>query len=632
MGQNINVSVTGGYNGGAVINITLDGNNVFTSTGNSPYNLVYSVTTGSFNSEVGNINVLVTPPPNNQGVLYIDLSDNVSIHCAVNHLGANTSYGYNYSATYPIGEQPDPAESVNVYFTELGQFSVIKNSILYNSVVDYSSAMEFIPWSAIHATALFNAEPQANTLNTMYEKAPLTQIKQVQASDYTNYSIRNNSGKSVYAQIRVIEDGSVLVNQSFNPGNISFSNFPYGIFYRGPSQSSITDGNISVLLADSTFTAFKVVTLSFDEDDYGIYISEVTSQETITKLNIYLSTMTPSYKDGSPYAAGGNSEVGGGNGDFSDPGDNIQDETIPDVSAVDTGFITLFKPSISQLNSLASYMWTGAFDINNFKKIFANPMDCILGLSMLPKIVESGGSGTVMVGNISTGISMTKAANQFVKFDCGDLKIKRYSNSFLDYAPYTKIKLYLPFIGLKDLNTDKVMNKTINIKYTIDILSGACVALIIVDGTTLNTFIGQCSASIPITGNDWTNMLNGVLSIAGSALRGAMGGGLAGGLIGGGASLASNISQMKEDIETNGNTSGMAGIMCIKTPFVIIERPAQAIPANQNTVIGLPSCVYCNLGELNGFNVIDKIHLENIQATQEELTEIENLLKDGVIL
>ena len=38
-----------------------------------------------------------------------------------------------------------------------------------------------------------------------------------------------------------------------------------------------------------------------------------------------------------------------------------------------------------------------------------------------------------------------------------------------------------------------------------------------------------------------------------------------------------------------------------------------------------------NLGDCNGYTEVEEIHLENISATENEISEIENLLKTGVI-
>ena len=340
-------------------------------------------------------------------------------------------------------------------------------------------------------------------------------------------------------------------------------------------------------------------------------------------------------KEGDPFTkktspSGG----GGGKGKFSRTGDAIAIPSLPTLSAVDAGFITLFKPTLSELADLASYMWTGAFDIETFKKIFANPMDCILGMSIVPVAVPSGGSSTVKVGNISTGISMTKASTQYVELDCGSLKIEEYWGAYLDYAPYTKAQIYLPYIGMRELDIDDVMNKTLKVVYHIDILSGACIAYIQSESTVVYSFIGQCSSSVPITGNDWTNVINGVLNIAGAIGSTIATGGLAAPLaIGAIASTASTVTNSKPSVERSGAISGTGGLMGVQTPYLIITWPKQCVPEHQNGYIGYPSFITLPLNSLSGlgFNKIASIHLENISATENEKIEIEALLKEGVI-
>lgn len=332
-----------------------------------------------------------------------------------------------------------------------------------------------------------------------------------------------------------------------------------------------------------------------------------------------------------PYSPGGSSDTGGGKGSFDGTSDNIDIPGLPTLSATSTGFITLFNPSITQLNELSNYMWSSGFDLETFKKLFANPMDCILGLSIVPVAVPNGETSTVSVGNISTGVSMTKAASQYVTVDCGTLNVNEYWGAYLDYDPYTKAEIYLPYIGTHALSVDDIMGKSVHVVYHVDILSGACAAYVKCGGSVLYTFIGQCSSSIPISGNDWTNVINGVLSIAGAVGSMVATGGasapMAAGMI---ASTA--VNGLKPNVEKSGSMSGTGGMLGIQTPYLILTRPRQALPARQNTFTGYPSFITSKLGSLSGYTEIEEIHLENIQGTEQEISEIEDLLKRGVII
>lgn len=331
-----------------------------------------------------------------------------------------------------------------------------------------------------------------------------------------------------------------------------------------------------------------------------------------------------------PYAPGGDSGTGGGTGTFDGTGDDVNIPALPTLSATETGFITLFNPSLEQLKSLANYMWSNAFDLDTLKKLFANPMDCILGLSIVPVAVPNGGTGTVSVGNISTGVSMTKAATQYVEIDCGTLNVEEYWGAYLDYDPHTKAEIYLPYIGTHPIAVDDIMGKPVHVVYHIDILSGACSAFVKCGGSVLYTFIGQCSSSIPVTGNDWTNVINGVLSIAGAVgTMVATGGASAPMAVDTIASTA--VNSMKPSVEKSGSLSGTGGMLGVQTPYLILTRPRQAVASQQNKFMGYPSFITENLGSISGYTEVEFVHLENISATESELSEIENLLKTGVI-
>ena len=75
----------------------------------------------------------------------------------------------------------------------------------------------------------------------------------------------------------------------------------------------------------------------------------------------------------------------------------------------------------------------------------------------------------------------------------------------------------------------------------------------------------------------------------------------------------------------------MSGQLAIQTPYLIITRPRQCIPMDQNKFIGYPSYVTMTLSDLTGFNVVSDIHIEGVPATSAELDELESIIKEGAI-
>lgn len=337
------------------------------------------------------------------------------------------------------------------------------------------------------------------------------------------------------------------------------------------------------------------------------------------------------FDDTDPFAPGGNSGTGGGTGSFDGTGDSIAIPGLPTLSAVDTGFITLFNPTLAQIRDLCSYMWSDLFDLNSLKKLFADPMQAILGLSIVPVAVPNSGARAVKVGNISTNVSMNVATQQYVKVDCGTLNVNEYWGAYLDYDPYTKAEIYLPYIGTHAIAVDDIMNKPVHVVYNIDILSGACCAHIKCGDSVLYSFIGQCSTQIPITGNDWGSVINGALSIAG-AIGSMVATGGASAPLAVSAIASTAVNSIKPNIEKSGAMSGAGGMLGVQTPYLILTRPRQALPVKQNEFMGYPAFITSKLSDLTGYTEVDSIHLENIDATDAEISEIETLLKGGVIL
>lgn len=353
----------------------------------------------------------------------------------------------------------------------------------------------------------------------------------------------------------------------------------------------------------------------------------------------------PEEEDTDPFTPGGNSSTGGGSGTFTGGGSDVGIPGLPTLSAVDTGFITLYTPSVGQLQSLANYMWSDLFSLDTFKKLFADPMDAILGLSIVPCGIPSSGARSLTVGNISTGVSINVADSQYIVVDCGSVYLPEYWGAYLDYDPFTEIDLFLPYIGAHAVKADDVMGKTTHIVYHVDILNGSCIAFVEVNGTVIYTFIGACANCIPISGNSFANVLGSVIQIAGSIGMMAATGGLSAvpgiataagrqalsAVTQAGTSAAGATMNMKPQVEKSGSMSGPAGILGNQTPFFVLLRPNQALPARQNAYTGYPSFITENLGDLSGYTEVEYMHLENIPCTQNELSEIEMLLKGGVI-
>lgn len=99
-----------------------------------------------------------------------------------------------------------------------------------------------------------------------------------------------------------------------------------------------------------------------------------------------------------------------------------------------------------------------------------------------------------------------------------------------------------------------------------------------------------------------------------------------------GANAANGAIANKPSFSHSGSMGGAGGMMGIQTPYLIIERPRQSVPANLNKFCGYPSNVNYKLFDLSGYTQVEYIHLDGFTCTDAELKEIDALLKAGVIL
>ena len=113
-------------------------------------------------------------------------------------------------------------------------------------------------------------------------------------------------------------------------------------------------------------------------------------------------------------------------------------------------------------------------------------------------------------------------------FNLGTYTFTPYFNNFLDYTPYTKYELYLPYCGFVDMDATEYTGKTISIDYILDYTQGSCLA-VVSDVTNENDhvvlFSKRGTVGIPITwqATNSGQVLRGVVSTAISTLGMAAG-------------------------------------------------------------------------------------------------------------
>lgn len=329
---------------------------------------------------------------------------------------------------------------------------------------------------------------------------------------------------------------------------------------------------------------------------------------------------------------GDTSTPDGGDGNYgNEQSDIIPSDGVPTISAVSSGFIKMYKPSLQNLLDFKDFLYSTSF-IDNVKKLIDNPMDYIIALMLNPATPNSTSSEYIGAGGLSSEVSAPLISNQYKEFDCGSVNIQECYGGFLDYDNMTRVSIYLPFCGTMKLDTNIVMHSTIQLRYAIDFLTGDCIAKVYVvnnHGVVAEFYFkeGNCACMIPMTGNNYASFFAGALGAI-SGVGSAIGGNVAGGL----STSAQSIASMHVEHERVGNIQKGHGLLGNYTPYVIIERPSQSFPQGMNSLNGRASNIGGKVRDFSGYTEIESIKLNGIQATDAELEEIKQLLADGVFV
>lgn len=322
---------------------------------------------------------------------------------------------------------------------------------------------------------------------------------------------------------------------------------------------------------------------------------------------------------------------------------------IPFTSAND-GLISVYHPTDAQLKAFASWLWVTYAD-PSIDKLWNNPFDGVIGLMELYCTPTDIGAKNIRSGFLDSGIS-SQTISRYTEIDCGSIYVPEFYRNYLDYSPYSKAHVYLPFIGIVELNVDDVVGHGINITYKIDEYNGACIAIITcarhveVDGEDVDysavtyQYSGNCAVELPLAGGTQSAIRAGLIQAAAYGLSSVIGGivsGVSGNIGGaisqvgyGAANAIGSVVSAKSSVQHSGSFGSSYGALGAKTPFIIVSRPKQLRVLNYPRIYGYPAHSAVTIGNCTGYLRVREVHVKSSTATDGEKKRIEELLKEGV--
>lgn len=175
---------------------------------------------------------------------------------------------------------------------------------------------------------------------------------------------------------------------------------------------------------------------------------------------------------------------------------------------------------------------------------------------------------------------------RYAETDTWIFDINAYSDTYLDFDPYTKIEVHVPFCGTVSVSADMCMRGKIEVKYIVDLVSGGCCAIIRCQDQFGNHKIhsvlsGQCGISIPFAAQE--NTLDKIAGAVGSMVSGAASGNPVA-IATGAASAALNASPYAGSKTAGTSTAGgAAAVMGDRSLYVAVYHPQDLTGFNDST-------------------------------------------------
>ena len=302
-----------------------------------------------------------------------------------------------------------------------------------------------------------------------------------------------------------------------------------------------------------------------------------------------------------------------------------EDENLPDTANNSIGVLTsTYKMTRDRLSQLGAFLWSGNI-FDSFSLVNSNPIENIISCKDIPFSIGGGADNIIKLGNVDTGVNGEKVNTNFSEITIGSITIPKKYNNFLDLAPYTKVTIYLPYIGFKEIDVTLVMGKTITVKYAVDVITGGCVAEIFCNKTRLYEFSGQVGIDIPITASNRSQVEAGYISNAVSGGADL----ITGDVLGASETMLSSAFS-KYHYSSTGAPSPSCVASVNRTCYIVIDRPTYDNLKVFNHTRGRMCNLSKKIGNLKGYTICDShIDLSGIVATDAEKDEIIKILSSG---
>ena len=250
-------------------------------------------------------------------------------------------------------------------------------------------------------------------------------------------------------------------------------------------------------------------------------------------------------------------------------------------------FFTIYEPTNANMQKINNAIFINAGDgttinvlqyFSSYKKFYCK--------------IPVAGYKQLKGGRYDFGEQAPYVKEHTIVVDCGSVEIPEQYHSLLDYSPFSRLTIYLPFIGFQELDDKLVVGHTLKVQYIVDVLSGRCLAQLYIDSTELKSCIAEYGGTI--AADEMFGSDNGYDYYGAYELM---------------------------------TTMQLGELSC----YILIHTklPLEGDIVNYK---GLPTNEIVKVGDVTGFVKYSSIHVDGMTATDSEKSEIESLLLSGIFV
>ena len=259
------------------------------------------------------------------------------------------------------------------------------------------------------------------------------------------------------------------------------------------------------------------------------------------------------------------------------------EQVTPVEPTTELAFVNIYNPTQAQLVDAANALF---MNFSTGQTVDTSKYIVAIHKVFVPVSTDEAFQ-PIRFGSYNTQVNSKVINQRLARVSCGKVTVPELHHNALDYSPYTTVRIWLPFLGFFDLSIDELSNKEVELNYTIDLVNGKALAEISNDDGVIYRFVGTAYEREPYH----TESLNNVSTVY---INGAYN-------------------------------------MADYTPYLLIERPINLTPANNN-LEGLPTYKEVTIGDMTGYVRCRKEFAKDMIATEAEKNEIEALLCGGVLV